>query len=156
MYVTGIDPGLVHTGIVMFYFDPSAREWGRVARVIDGPDVLSIKTQVLSFQPHPVFIEAYKPRSHFSTDKKMVEAVHDISKALPKAKQLDNSGVKKVVTADLLKLLDCWTFPVSTHHQDLRAAARIGLYGALKDDGMNLVIAQFVIDHLDGTAWTRL
>lgn len=149
----GIDPGLVHTGLVSFELDPSRRLWRIFAEAIPGPDIEATK-KLLAGWSGKVFIEAYRPRSHFGTDPAMTKAVNDMKAALPKAKVLNNTGVKQVVRQPLMELLGVWRFGISTHHQDLRSAARIGLYGALKDDELNAVLAGFVTDHIDGRAWT--
>lgn len=151
----GIDPGLVHTGAVFFRLDPEGRNWTIRWNRIDGPNAAEAAEfcERAATPSTPVFIEAYRPRSHFGTDEKMVKAVHDFKAAIPRAKVLNNTGVKQVVKPELMRLLGVWDFGTRTHHQDLRAAARIGLYGALKDDELNLALTRFVIDHIDGRLW---
>lgn len=64
-----------------------------------------------------------------------------------------NEGVKKVIRPELMRLLEVWLFTTTTHHQDLRAAARIGLFGMVKDTYLNQVLADLVRDHLAGDDW---
>ena len=44
-----------------------------------------------------------------------------------------NGGYKSDIPDDLLKILGLWKFEKS-HHQDIRAAARLGLFYALRND----------------------
>jgi len=153
MMWVGIDPGIVHTGVVLFVSDDVGGDTMTcVAKVFDGMNVGLIKQLLVNMnRPHAVYIEAYNPRSHFGTDRRMVEGVAAIHAALPGSKLINNTGVKKVVTADLMKLLGVWDFPGQvTHHQDLRAAARIGLYGAMKDPVFNERIYRTAVKILDG------
>jgi hypothetical protein len=71
-----------------------------------------------------------------------------LRRSLPGVEILDNTGVKKVVTKPLMQLLGCWDFPTVTHHQDLRSAARIALYGGLKDQDINSLLTQIVMKQL--------
>ena len=71
-----------------------------------------------------------------------------LKRSLPSVEILDNTGVKKVVTKPLMQLLDCWDFPTVTHHQDLRSAARIALYGGLKDQEINSLLTKIVMKQL--------
>jgi hypothetical protein len=66
---------------------------------------------------------------------------------------LMNTGVKKVVRRQLMDLLGVWSFSTVTHHQDLRSAARIAIYGMLKHAVMNELLADVVADHLKGRTW---
>lgn len=166
-HVVGIDPGLVHTGVVRMIFDPYDRVVTVEAEPVVGPNGSAVRgfidegsrrlfdnidRRLLHLRP-PVFIEGYRPRSHFDTDARMVKAVHDIKTCVPWSKVLNNTGVKKVVTEDLMRLLGVWRFAAVTHHQDLRSAARIGLLGMYKIPELNRVVADVVADHLAGRPW---
>lgn len=151
----GVDPGLVHTGVVAFAFYEGRRHLLTNSWVIDGPDAAAVAAAVQVWKPDHVFIEAYRPRSHYSTDARMGRAVNEIKAAVPGSKTIDNTGVKKVIRPALMRAMDVWNFTQSTHHQDLRAAARIGLYGAVKDSDMNAVIYKFMDDYLNGDPWTQ-
>ena len=72
----------------------------------------------------------------------------ELKRALPTAKLVDNTGAKKIVTRELMELLDVWKFP-TTNHQDLQAAARIALFGALKDTGLNRALYNLTIKLLE-------
>lgn len=158
MHIVGVDPGLVHTGVVSLNFDVDNKKLTVDAQVIDGPKVPEIKAAVLNGGP-PVdetFVEKYKPRSNFGTDPKMTKLEAELRMALPGSKFILNTGVKKVVRQKVMELFGCWTFSLKTHHQDLRSAARIGLYGGLKDDEINRVLYEYVVDHLEGRPWRVL
>lgn len=162
--ITGIDPGLVHTGVVRVGLDTERRAWDvqeeAVPGVLDEHYVAQVDVEATAewcnnFSSDHVFIEAYRPRSHFDTDSRMQVGVRGIRAAIPGSKVINNTGVKQVVGPDLMKLFGVWKFVTSTNHQDLRSAARIGIYGALKEPELNAVLTQFVEDNLDGRAWTR-
>lgn len=154
---TGIDPGLVHTGLVRLVFPPDgfSERWFRVEyHVVDGIDVDAIKEWVDERPGHPVYVEDYRARRSTNNDPEMIKAVDRIQRALPEAVLINNSGSKKTIRSKLLKLLDLWKFP-ATHHQDLQAAARILVWGMLKDATYNELLAGFVNDHLNGRPWTK-
>lgn len=150
--VVGIDPGLVHTGVVTFIFWPHCRSWSMKSEVVNGLDLAAIEQIVADVEPDHIYIEAYRPRSNFKEDTRMVEAIGAL-KQMPHATAINNTGVKKVVTDDLMKLLHCWKFSTVTHHQDLRSAARIGLYGMLKSLELNELLTRLVADELDKKPW---
>lgn len=152
-HVVGVDPGLVHTGVVAFRFSPGLRRVQVDTFLVSGPDAASVRTIATARLPASVFIEGYRPRSHLSSDKRMQQAVTEMHRALPQSRVLDNTGVKKVVRKGLMELLQVWNFHTVSHHQDLRSAARIALYGMLKDEQLNGVLANVVLDHLQGRTW---
>jgi hypothetical protein len=151
--VVGIDPGLVHTGLVSMTFQPALREIHLMDRVILGPDGPATQAAIplSGLQPHK-FIEGYRPRSNFQGDNRMVKAVDHI-KVATHGTVLLNTGVKKVVRQPLMELLGVWRFATKTHHDDLRSAARIAIFGMLKDEQLNSLVAQVVSDHLEGNTW---
>ena len=73
----------------------------------------------------------------------MVEGQAMLKLHLPSAKIINNSGVKSIVTKELLQLLDLYDWP-TTHHNDLRSAARIALLAMLRDERANNRLAEFV------------
>lgn len=152
-HVVGIDPGLVHTGLVSLMFKHDDRSILVLDRVIAGPDAAATKAAVPlhGVTPH-LFIEGYKPRSNLATDTEMVKAVQAMRAAMH-ATVLLNTGVKKVVRQPLMELLGVWKFSTVTHHQDLRSAARIALLGMLKSEHLNRVLTTVVTDHLEGRTW---
>lgn len=151
VHVVGIDPGLVHTGVVSMKFNRPDKRVDVAATAIDGPDPAATRNWLFDAKPI-VYIEGYRPRSNFDSDARMVTAVNDFRKAFD-GTVLANTGVKKVVKSPLMELLHVWNFGIVTHHQDLRSAARIGLLGMLKDDHLNKLLTDIVADHLRGEPW---
>jgi hypothetical protein len=153
-HVAGIDPGLVHTGVVQALFDPVNQCVSIYHSVVLGPNAEQVHQVPFLLAADHIFIEGYRSRSNFHGDKQMLLAVDKIKSALPKGRVLDNMGIKKVVKRPLLELLQLWKFDTPTHHDDLRSAARIMLLGMLKDEKMNSLLADFVRDNvLNGRHW---
>ena len=155
VHAAGVDPGLVHTGVVGVEFDPLRKKVRVDHEVILGPDVDAVKQAIEAKHPRdtPVFIEGYRPRSAFDTDAKMVVAVSEMKKATG-GMVIANTGVKKVIRRRLMQELGMWKFATASNHQDLRSAAYILLYGMVKDPQLNEVLAEFVRDHLAGEPWS--
>jgi len=151
IHVVGIDPGLVHTGVVSMRFNRAYKRIDVAHEAIVGPDAVAARDWIgdkFAF----VFIEGYRPRSNFSTDARMSAAVVEFKRETG-GTILQNMGVKKVVKSPLMELLGVWNFATPTHHQDLRSAARIALLGMLKDDHLNKLLTDVVTDHLEGKDW---
>ena len=98
--IVGIDPGIVNTGIVIYSIYPNIRLISVAHTAIEGcktEDILGFLAHYLDLSDaNPwtyVFVEAYRPRSHFDTDARMGAAVNDIKKMGPEVYALDNSGV---------------------------------------------------------------
>lgn len=157
-FIIGVDPGLVHTGVVGLEFNPGARVLDVHHRVIDGLDPVETRAQVediikpRAFASIDTFIEYYRPRSGFATDERMVQANVTFKDSLH-GKLVRNTGVKKIVGKDMLELLHVWKFPTATHHDDLRSAARIAILGMLLDPILNRVVYDYAIDHSEGRPW---
>lgn len=165
----GVDPGLVHTGIVRLAFLPAAHEIHVSHTAVNGQDtngdplppekiaqhandwILNSVTAVNLPDPL-IYIEGYRPRSHFSTDSRMAALCRDLKVTLD-APLLLNTGVKAVVKRPLMELLGVWSFTTITHHQDLRSAARILLLGMLKRVDTNALLTEVVRSHLRGEDW---
>lgn len=153
--VIGIDPGLVHTGVVKMTFTLPDKTVFIDHKVVLGPNAEEVK-EWLDQDKDPlrhIFIEKYQPRSHFSGDSRMVTAVSEMAKALPGSKIILNTGVQKVVRPRLMKLLGLWLWPTATNHQDLRAASYIALYGMLKNPELNDLLANLVGSDIIGDPW---
>ena len=156
--VVGVDPGLVHTGIVMLDLDFEKRQLTVSHRTVAGLDSATARSEVEAMTKHKpystldIFIEWYRPRSGFSEDERMVQANNDFRRDLA-GQLLRNTGVKKVVTKELMELAHVWSFSTSTHHQDLRSAARIALLGMLLDPALNKALYIFATDNTDGRNW---
>ena len=150
--IIGIDPGLVHTGVVMIKID-TIKNIHRVEHKIvesDNPAETAawVRRHDASNQAY-IYIEKYLDRGTvFNTHSRMRVFEQELKRALPTAKLVDNTGAKKIVTRELMELLDVWKFP-TTNHQDLQAAARIALFGALKDTGLNRALYNLTITLLE-------
>lgn len=154
--VTGIDPGVVHTGVVRIEFDPRHKTWEVTSALLNGLDV---DGAVVFSQMHPsdrVFIEKYSPRSHYKQDPAMVEATNRMHRMIDNSVLLDNTGSRQIISDDTMKLVNCWKFTPVSHHQDQRSAARIALYGLVKEADWNTVLFQFVYDQHSGNAWKQV
>lgn len=162
-HIIGVDPGLVHTGVVRMLFEPRDREVHVEHIAIDGPDAAAVRAwavghgsrlpNLVTYNRPSIFIEGYRPRSNLNSDARMVEAVSKMRDAT-KGTVLLNTGVKQVVSKDLMELLGVWKFSTVTHHQDLRSAARIAILGMLKDEQLNRVVYDVVEAHIRGRTWT--
>lgn len=158
-HVIGVDPGLVHTGTVGIEFDPLSKVVAVDHHVSDGLDPDDVQTWIQSRYPGhrpEVFIEKYVPRLRLGSDERMVKgeaAFLSTLKHVGPVRLIRNTGVKQMVPQELMQLLNVWQFPTSTHHQDLRSAARIALYGLMRDNRLNLILAECIRDHLDGRTW---
>lgn len=164
MHVVGVDPGLVHTGAVRMGFVPADRTVTISSAAIEGygKETTEVAAEVKDWVledatavplPDPsVYIEAYRPRSHFGGDSTMIQLVQDLRRELDAA-VLQNTGVKQVVKRPLMELLGIWKFSTVTHHQDLRSAGRIGLLGMLKTPHGNEILTEIVRAHLRGEPW---
>lgn len=157
-HIVGVDPGIVHTGVVSMLFMPKIRKITVKHEVVLGPNAQmvadAIRNQLggLSFKPR-VFIEGYRPRHHMQHDSRMQRAVAELVAATG-GKALDNTGVKKIVLPPVMRTLGVWRYSTPTHHDDLRSAARIALLGMYKDPGLNLLIATVIRDELDQKPWS--
>ena len=153
---TGIDPGLVHTAVVTLEVDPFVKRWGTSFRVFDGlgDDVVE-EIKQHTRRDTAVFVEEYKPRSHFSQDNEMVSGVSRLNKAIHKAQVISNTGVKKVVRRKVMDYFDLWNWPQVTHHQDLRSAGYILLYGMYKEPEFNQLIYNILADEFVRQPWQQ-
>ena len=159
--IIGIDPGIVHTGIVALTFAVEARRLLVEHVVIEGEhhaQQARDELDQLGFRAGdkltPTFIETYRERgTAYATNPQMRKLVQDFADMFPEAVLVDNTGSKHVVKPHLLRLLGLDKFP-TTHHQDLQAAVRILVFGALKHPSLNQLLSQVVRDHLDGQTWT--
>lgn len=158
LQVFGVDPGIVHTGLVELNWSSHNRKLRVNARSVDGiteQSVIELQKRIEQrmWRKSNIIVEEYRPKSHFSTDTKMVEGQAMLKLHLPSAKIINNSGVKSIVTKELLQLLDLYDWP-TTHHNDLRSAARIALLAMLRDERANNRLAEFVRAALNNKAVT--
>ena len=166
--IIGIDPGIVHTGIVAYGIcthrpnripmiyrvidteDADAED--RVKLITEGvskfledmlPEIAAIN-YATEETPMLVFIEDYRSRaSSNKPDAQMREIVSALRRLLPLANVVDNTGSKKIARPELMRSLGLNTFR-ATHHQDLQAASRIMIYGALKQEHLNTLLAELL------------
>jgi hypothetical protein len=153
-HVIGVDPGLVHTGVVSLLFKSLTAELVIRHTLVTGPDAVAVAAWIKTLPLGKVYVEQYRPRQNLSSDVRMVQAEQDLRHALKGPTFLPNMGIKRVITEDLMRLLEVWRFPTSTHHQDLRSAARIALLGMVKDVEMNAILADAVLAQMDRQPWT--
>lgn len=155
--VTGIDPGLVNTGVVVLRADTRRKHLDVEHFVIDGANHARQVVELLDelgYGDKHVFIEAFRERGNqYIQDAAMRELMADFRSVLPKATVLDNMGVKKIVSAETLRIFGITNFP-TTHHRDLESAGRILLLGMLKDDALNKVVYQIVSDYVHHRPWS--
>lgn len=157
--LVGVDPGLVHTGVVGIRLDVVPRTIRVLHEIVPGDFVHGVQVAVLSVggNAHEQgWIEQYRDRGTvFSTHSDMRAFEVKLNAALPGYKLQSNSGAKKLISNKLMRVLGCGKFP-TTNHRDLEAAARIAILGAMKRPDLNEILATVVRDHLDGSPWTVL
>lgn len=79
-------------------------------------------------------VEKFEARDNDqSKDNSVLETIAYVQLCYPKAILQRNAGYKTDIPDNLLKTLGLWKFSKS-HHQDLRAAARLGLFWAMRND----------------------
>lgn len=87
-----------------------------------------------ALDPDVVVVEEYRARDNDkSKDNSVLETIAYIQLCYPEAVLQFNAGYKSDIPDELLKVLDLWKFE-KTHHQDIRASARLGLFYALRND----------------------
>ena len=149
---SGIDPGIVTTGVVTLSIDSDDRFFQVFEKALTQEELPNLRLRGPS---EWIFIEAYEPRSNFGHDTRMAELVKQIADKT-RGKVISNKGVKKVIRKKLMEHLGLWNFQTQTHHQDLRSAAYIMLYGMVKDEVGNQLLTQIVMDHLAHDDWGNL
>lgn len=92
--------------------------------------------------PDVVVIEKFELRDG-SADNSVLETIAEIMKWFPEAILFRNAGYASDIPNELLKGLGLYNFSKS-HHQDVRAAARLGLFWAMRND------IQEVVDDIGG------
>ena len=81
-----------------------------------------------------VIFEHFEARDNAKAkDNTVLETIAEIQKLIPTAEPFRNAGYKSDVPDELLKVLGLWKFGKS-HHQDVRAAARLALFYAMRND----------------------
>lgn len=174
--IIGIDPGIRDTGLVSLYLDTDYKQFEIAHRVFSNVTYREKKTTVISpdylegikgtvidealrrvlTHEQRVFVENFQQRGrNVFQDQDMLALVRETRKAV-RGELIDNTSVKKIVTEDTLDAFKMRRFNVSTNHQDLKSAARILLMGMIKDDDLNVVVADFILDHIEGKPWSHV
>ena len=98
-----------------------------------------------------VVVEEYKARDNDkSKDNSVLETIAYIQLCYPNLILQNNAGYKSDIPDDLLKILVLWKFE-KRHHQDIRAAARLGLFWGMRNDIEEVIqeIGKVVSDYHD-------
>lgn len=96
-----------------------------------------------------VVIEKFEARDNDrSKDNTVLQTIDSIQMHYPDAILQRNAGYQSDIPNELLKKLGLWKFEKS-HHQDVRAAARLGLFWALRNDVQEVIddIGKVVHEH---------
>lgn len=96
-----------------------------------------------------VVIEKFEARDNDrSKDNTVLQTITFIQTYYPDAILQRNAGYQSDIPNELLKKLGLWKFEKS-HHQDVRAAARLGLFYALRNDIQEVIedIGKVVNEH---------
>ena len=87
-----------------------------------------------SLKPDVVVVEQFEARDNDKAkDNSVLETIEFIKTCYPDLILQRNAGYKSDVPDELLKALGLWKFGKS-HHQDVRAAARLALFYAMRND----------------------
>lgn len=86
-----------------------------------------------------VVVEKFEARDNDqSKDNTVLQTIACIQKYYPKSVLQRNAGYQTDIPNALLKKLGLWKFDKS-HHQDVRAAARLGLFYAMRTDIQEII-----------------
>lgn len=81
-----------------------------------------------------VIFEHFEARDNSKAkDNSPLDTIAEIKRLLPEAEPVRNGGYQTDVPNELLKALGLWKFKKS-HHQDVRAAARLAIFYAMRND----------------------
>ena len=87
-----------------------------------------------------VIFEHFEARDNSkSKDNSVLKTIAEIQKLIPEAEPFRNSGYQTDVPNELLKALGLWNFGKS-HHADVRAAARLGIFYAIRSDIEDFIV----------------
>lgn len=167
--LVGIDPGIVDTGVVLFKMDDERRVWTvRVhvsshivqkkgfTSVVDLDKLARLSEWIRGHQPSHIGIEGFRQRGRNQTqDRLMSDLVKVLGTSLSGSQVVDNTGIRKVVKPAVLELFGVSRF-AGTNHSDLKSAARVALKIGYQDPQVNRLIAQFIVDNVEGKPWARM
>lgn len=92
------------------------------------------KDEFYKIECDKVIFEHFEARDNAKAkDNSVLETIAEIQRLIPSAEPFRNGGYKSDVPDELLKALGLWKFGKS-HHQDVRAAARLALFYAMRND----------------------
>lgn len=81
-----------------------------------------------------VIFEHFEARDNSKAkDNSVLETIAEIQRLIPYAEPFRNGGYQTDVPNELLKALGLWKFGRS-HHEDVRASARLALFYAMRND----------------------
>lgn len=81
-----------------------------------------------------VIFEHFEARDNSKAkDNSVLETIAEIQKLIPEVEPFRNGGYQTDVPNELLKTLGLWKFGKS-HHNDVRAAARLSIFYAMRND----------------------
>lgn len=106
-----------------------------------------------NLSPDVVIIEKFEARDNdLSKDNSVMETIAYFQTYYPGAILQRNAGYQLDIPNELLKALNLWKFSKS-HHQDVRASVRLGLFWAVRNDIEEVVsdIGKAVIENSDTT-----
>lgn len=104
-----------------------------------------------NLSPDVVIIEKFEARDNdLSKDNSVMETIAYFQIYYPDAILQRNAGYQSDIPNELLKALNLWKFSKS-HHQDVRASVRLGLFWAVRNDIEEVVsdIGKAVIENSD-------
>lgn len=164
----GVDPGIRDTGAVGITLDfenktvdVTSRVWSGVVDrhgfnvTTDEQFLTELTAFKKSFRDTSMVlsaVEGYRQRGlNVQQDREMLDLIKDIRAALPNGVIVDNTGIKKVVTEDMLKLFYVSRFKRGTNHADLKSAARVALKRGIDGGASNHLMSDYVKDNLFGS-----
>lgn len=87
-----------------------------------------------------VIFEHFEARENSkSRDNSVLETIEEIQRLIPNAEPFRNGGYQTDVPNELLKAIWLWKFGKS-HHADVRAAARLGIFYAMRSDIEDFIV----------------
>jgi hypothetical protein len=174
MTLIGVDPGIKDTGLVALRFDSREKTWSVGHQVWADVPRRNEKTRAITeLDPAytiglPLFlkqeesnaptfsgVEGYRQRgNNVRQDQDMLYMVDKTHKLMPGSMVVDNTGIKNVVTRDMLKLFGVARFNESTNHADLVSASRVALKVGISIPVLNEILYQFILDNVEGEPWS--
>ncbi|QQO39295.1 hypothetical protein SEA_CRUNCHYBOI_9 [Microbacterium phage CrunchyBoi] len=170
--LVGIDPGIVDTAMTSIILDFDNKElqirsdvWTGVTRrennkpVIDEKFLYEIRYQVAFLKARNkvtfIGIEGYRQRGlNIWQDQAMLALVNKLEEELDTSEIIDNVGMKQIVPVPLLKLFHVSRFPKASNHADRVSAARVALRRGIKNDSINTLLSDYVLDNTEGREWS--